>query len=89
MEDTAAVDGADSTAFNKEEKSVRVLVGVRAGQSVRPVGYDIAEGATVLRGGETINAAEVIEIDAAQLPQPDFVSCVRTTICHVSSFVMF
>ncbi|CAN0551080.1 unnamed protein product, partial [Ectocarpus sp. 8 AP-2014] len=55
----AAVDGEDPTTFSAEEKSVRILKGVRAAQSVRPVGHDITEGATVLRAGEVIQAAEV------------------------------
>ncbi|CAM9193389.1 unnamed protein product [Scytosiphon promiscuus] len=59
VEDTAAVDGEDSTTFSPEEKSVRILKGVRAAQSVRPVGFDIVQGVTVLRAGEVIRAAEI------------------------------
>lgn len=61
MEDTAAVGdgGASPTTFSADEKSVRILKGVRAGQSVRPVGSDIVEGVTVLKAGEIIRAAEV------------------------------
>lgn len=80
VEDTAAVDGADSTAFNAEEKSVRVLVGVRAGQSVRPVGYDIAEGATVLRAGETINAAEIGLLATVGVAEARVIPCPRVGV---------
>lgn len=59
VEDTAAVDGDDASTFNAEEKSVRILKGVRTGQSIRPVGFDIVEGATVMKAGERIGAAEV------------------------------
>lgn len=59
VEDTAAVDGEDSSKFGPEEKSVRILKGVRAGQSVRPTGHDIVQGAMVMRAGEVIQAAEV------------------------------
>ena len=59
VEDTAAVDGEPSPASNVDEKSVRILKGVRAGQSVRPVGHDIVQGATVLRAGDIVSAAEV------------------------------
>ncbi|CAM9122404.1 unnamed protein product [Pylaiella littoralis] len=59
VEDTAAVDGEDSTMFSAAEKSVRILRGVRTAQSVRPVGHDIVKGATVLRAGDIIRAAEI------------------------------
>lgn len=59
VEDTAAVDGDDASMFSAEEKSVRILKGVRPGQSVRPVGFDIVEGAIVMKAGEKIMAAEV------------------------------
>ncbi|CAM9113787.1 unnamed protein product, partial [Hapterophycus canaliculatus] len=59
VEDTASVDGEDSTTFSPEERSVRILRAVRAAQSVRPVGHDIVQGATVLRTGEVIGAAEI------------------------------
>lgn len=59
VEDTAAVGAEDSTTFSAEEKSVRILKGVRPAQSVRPVGHDIVKGASVMRAGEVIRAAEV------------------------------
>lgn len=58
VEDTAAVDEG-STVSSADEKHVRILKGVQAGQSVRPVGHDIVEGATVLKAGEIVSAAEV------------------------------
>lgn len=58
MEDTAAVDEV-SSASSADEKYVRILKGVQAGQSIRPVGHDIVEGATVLKAGEIVSAAEV------------------------------
>ncbi|CAM9235871.1 unnamed protein product [Ectocarpus sp. 4 AP-2014] len=76
VEDTAAADGEDPTTFSAEEKSVRILKGVRAAQSVRPVGHDITEGATVLRAGEVIQAAEIGLLatvgvaDAPVIPRP-------------------
>ncbi|CBN76716.1 conserved unknown protein [Ectocarpus siliculosus] len=76
VEDTAAVDGEDPTTFSAEETSVRILKGVRAAQSVRPVGHDITEGATVLRAGEVIQAAEIGLLatvgvaDAPVIPRP-------------------
>ncbi|CAN0435223.1 unnamed protein product, partial [Laminaria digitata] len=80
VEDTAAVDCADSTAFNAEEKSVRVLVGARAGQSVRPVGHDIAAGATVLRAGETINAAEIGLLATVGVAEAPVIPCPRVGV---------
>lgn len=59
MEDTAAVDSEASSASSADEKCVRILKGVQAGQSVRPVGHDIVEGATVLKAGEIVSPAEV------------------------------
>lgn len=53
------MDGEDSSKFSAEETSVRILKGVRPGQSVRPTGHDIVKGATVMRAGEVVQAAEV------------------------------
>lgn len=61
VEDTADVDGEKPSTFSGDESSVRILKGVRAAQSVRPVGFDITKGANVLRAGEIITAAEVRE----------------------------
>lgn len=66
------MDGEPST-FSADEKSVRILKGVRAGQSVRPVGRDITKGTVVLRAGEKLLAAEVRKtlVSRGGLPRGD------------------
>lgn len=58
VEDTAAETGP-SSSFSADEKSVRILKGVRPGQNIRPTGHDITKGTTVLHAGDRIEAAEV------------------------------
>lgn len=76
------MDGEDSKLFSAEEESVRILKGVRAAQSVRPVGHDIVKGAMVLRAGEIIQAAEV---SGEGLPSSSS-SCLRALPYLASNF---
>jgi gephyrin len=57
IEDTEAVDASiDNT---HQEKSVRILVGVKAGQNIRPIGSDIVAGEKLLQPGDIITSAEI------------------------------
>lgn len=71
VEDTSAVEGDAASEFSAEENSVRILKGVKTGQSVRHVGFDIEEGATVMCAGERIGAAEVRRYNCRQTSERD------------------
>jgi gephyrin len=59
-------EGADAVllverteAVAGEPGKVRLLESVKAGEAVRPIGFDIAAGSTVLTAGERLGAAEI------------------------------
>ncbi|KAG5179608.1 MoeA N-terminal region-domain-containing protein [Tribonema minus] len=58
VEDTQAMAG-DASLMDADEKTVRILKGVAAGTSIRPIGSDIAQGEVVLTAGTRVTPAEV------------------------------
>lgn len=58
VEDTAAAEG-DASVVNESETHVTILVEVKVGNSIRPIGYDIKQGEVVLKAGDRITPAEV------------------------------
>jgi molybdopterin biosynthesis enzyme len=58
VEDTQSTSGSVSQV-DMNETSVRIMKAVPQGNSIRPIGYDIQQGAVVLEKGTKITPAEV------------------------------
>jgi MoeA N-terminal region (domain I and II) len=58
VEDTQSTSGSVSQV-DMNETTVRIMKAVSVGNSIRPIGYDIQQGAVVLEEGTKITPAEV------------------------------